>query len=209
MSDSGNVGLGQVAPETLELRARPQPVTRVNRKVLIGGAAVGLILISGLVLIALKPPTLRVANPQELINVEHKPVTDGLSKLPVSYDSLPAANAPRAPKVPGGIPQLIEPSIVDTLNDPERIEKARLDRMAGQARESQVFFRLQLKQPPSRDAASASEAHSDVNAQPVSMAAAANPAPNTAVGAAQRPRALDPENPTPIGTDPTEPTRKL
>ena len=26
------------APETLELRARPQPVTRINRKVLIGGA---------------------------------------------------------------------------------------------------------------------------------------------------------------------------
>lgn len=41
----------QVAPETLELRARPQPVTRINRKVLIGGAAVFLMLISGIVLV--------------------------------------------------------------------------------------------------------------------------------------------------------------
>ena len=27
---------GKVTPETLDLRARPQPVTRINRKVLIG-----------------------------------------------------------------------------------------------------------------------------------------------------------------------------
>ena len=65
MSDTGNTSPGQVAPETLELRARPEPVTRVNRKVLIGGAAVGLILISGLILVALKPPTFRGASPQE------------------------------------------------------------------------------------------------------------------------------------------------
>ena len=44
----------------LELRARPQPVTRINRKVLIGGAAVLLVLISGIVLVALKPPSLRI-----------------------------------------------------------------------------------------------------------------------------------------------------
>jgi len=33
-------GDGKVAPETLTLRARPQPVTRINRRVLIGMAAV-------------------------------------------------------------------------------------------------------------------------------------------------------------------------
>jgi type IV secretory pathway VirB10-like protein len=63
----------KVAPETLELRARPQPVTRINRKVLIGGAAVLLFLISAVVLLALKPPSLRIAGPQELFNVDHKP----------------------------------------------------------------------------------------------------------------------------------------
>jgi type IV secretion system protein VirB10 len=36
----------------------------------------------------------------------------------------------------------------DPIAEAERLEKARLARMAGQARESQVFFRLQLKTPP-------------------------------------------------------------
>ncbi len=55
---------------------------------LIGGAAIVLLLISGIVLVALKPPSLRVANPQELFNVEHKPISDGLNKLPSTYDGL-------------------------------------------------------------------------------------------------------------------------
>ncbi|MBS0251353.1 MAG: TrbI/VirB10 family protein [Proteobacteria bacterium] len=209
MSDAGNAGPGQVAPETLELRARPEPVTRVNRKVLIGGAAVGLILILGLVLVALKPPTFRVANPQELVNVEHKPVTDGLAKLPVSYDSLPAEKADRAPKLAAGVPQLTDPSVIDTLNDPQRMEKARLDRMAGQARESQVFFRLQLKSPPSPQAVTPNGARSELDAQPVSTAAAGNSAPNAALRAAERARDLNAGAFQPIGTDATEATRKL
>ena len=36
----------KVAPETLELRARPQPVTRINRRVVIGAVAVLLCFIS-------------------------------------------------------------------------------------------------------------------------------------------------------------------
>ena len=94
------------APEALELRARPQPVTRINRKVLIGGAAVLLLLISGIVLVALKPPSLRIGSPQELFNVDHKPITDGLSKLPATYDGvrpdkkIDAGKAPE-PVVPG------------------------------------------------------------------------------------------------------------
>jgi hypothetical protein len=37
-ADSGEPpkGTANVAPETLDLRARPQPVTRINRKVVIG-----------------------------------------------------------------------------------------------------------------------------------------------------------------------------
>ena len=39
-------------------------------------------------LVALKPPSLRIASPQELFNVDHKPITDGLSKLPATYDGV-------------------------------------------------------------------------------------------------------------------------
>jgi type IV secretion system protein VirB10 len=139
------------APETLGLRARPQPVTRINRKVVIGAAAVLLCLISFIVLLALKPPSLRVAGPQELFNVEHKPVTDALSKLPASYDGVKAekkvdaGKPPPAPPLP--VPVLKAPA-ADSLTDAERMELARLARMAGQAKESGVFFRLQLKPAP-------------------------------------------------------------
>ena len=85
----------KVEPETLELRTPPRPVTRINRKVLIGAAAVVLLLIAGLVLVALRAPSLRVAAPNELFNVEHKPIADALSKLPATYDGVqPDKKAP-------------------------------------------------------------------------------------------------------------------
>jgi hypothetical protein len=78
----------KVEPDTLELRAQPRPVTRINRKVLIGAAAVVLLVIAGLVLVALRAPSLRVAAPNELFNVDHKPIADALSKLPATYDGI-------------------------------------------------------------------------------------------------------------------------
>lgn len=141
---------GKVAPEQVELRARPQPVTRINRKVLIGGAAIVLLFISGIVLVALKPPSLRITSPTELFNVEHKPITDALSKLPATYDGVKPDKKPEAKSptiLAPGIVQLKEPTN-DLIDEAERLEKARLARMAGQAREAQVFFRLQLKTPP-------------------------------------------------------------
>src|SRR5687767_129862 len=104
---------GKVAPEQLELRARPQPVTRINRKVLIGGAAVVLLFISGIVLVALKPPSLSIGGPTELFNVEHKPITDALSKLPATYDGLKRDTKPEAKgptTIAPGIVQLKEPT---------------------------------------------------------------------------------------------------
>jgi len=135
-------GDGKVAPEALALRARPQPVTRINRRILIGIAAVMLFFLSGLVLVALKPPSLRLGEQPELFGVEHKPVTEALAKLPASYegvrtakqdDELPAkllASVPRGPLALNGD------------DDGDTAEKARGSRLAGQARESPVFFRL-------------------------------------------------------------------
>jgi type IV secretion system protein VirB10 len=141
----------KMAPEMLELRARPQPVTRINRKVVIGAAAVLLCLISFIVLLALKPPSLRVAGPQELFNVEHKPVTDALSKLSATYDGVRPDKKADAGKQPPTPPTLVVPplkDLKDPLTDAERMEIARLARLAGQAKESGVFFRLQLKPAP-------------------------------------------------------------
>ena len=95
-------------PEGLALRGRQAPVTRINRKVLIGGAAVLLLLISLVVLAALRPPSLRIGGSQELYNVEHKPITEALTKLPATYDGVPPA-PPAGPVVAHhdpGVPHL-------------------------------------------------------------------------------------------------------
>jgi type IV secretion system protein VirB10 len=146
----------KVDAETLELRAQPRPVTRINRKVLIGAAAVVLLVIAGLVLVALRAPSLRVAAPNELFNVEHKPIADALSKLPASYDGVQtdkklALAKESASGSPKGGPLTHQPG--DAVDEADRAEKARLARLAVQARESQVFFRLQLKAPPKESAA--------------------------------------------------------
>ena len=142
---------GNVAQEPLQLRARPRPVTRINRKVLIGVSAMVLLVISGLVLVALRAPTLRVAAPQELFNVDYKPISDGLAKLPATYDGVQPdaklAKDARAPTLLVGAPSLMVPANQQD-DDAERADKTRLARMAGQARESPVFFRISGKGPP-------------------------------------------------------------
>ncbi len=201
---------GKVAPEQLELRARPQPVTRINRKVLIGGAAIVLLFISGIVLVALKPPSLRIANPQELFNVDHKRITDALSKLPATYDGVRPDKKADAGKAPTAlapdVPRLTEPS-GDPATEAERVEKARLARMAGQARESQVFFRLQLKAAP-REAVAA-EARPDPIPRPSPKMAEGDLTAISALRAAERARALAYGDTDLLANDTTEQTRKL
>lgn len=193
----------KVAPETLELRARPQPVTRINRKVVFGGAAVVLLLVSFLVLVALQPPKLQVGAPRELINVENKPITENLARLPATYDGVRTERPPEPVRLPSGIPQLTEGD-GDPINQAEQMERARLARMAGQARESQVFFRLQLKAPPQENV---------VRAEPISQsrspATAGDSAALTALRTADQPRALAAGGLEPSGTDATESLRKL
>jgi type IV secretion system protein TrbI len=205
----------QASPDPLRLRARPQPVTRIDRRIVIGGAALLLVLISMIVLLALKPPSLHVAGPQELFNVDYKPVTDALSKLPASYDGVQPdkkADAGRQPSPPPvlspGVPSLKVPA-ADPLTDAERIEIERLARMAGQARESGVFFRLQLKAPPAE--AARKEAPADPAPKEAPVTADGGLATVTALRAADRALALAGGDADPIGTaiSTADQTRKL
>jgi len=200
----------KVGPEALELRARPQPVTRINRNVLIGGAAMLLLIISGIVLVALKPPSLRIASPQELFNVDHKPITDGLSKLPSTYDGVQADKKIDAGKSPAaltpGVRQLTEPAS-DPVAEAERVEKARLARMAGQARESQVFFRLQLKAQPREPVAA--EARPEPISRPNPIAGEGDVTFLSVLRAAERARALTAGDVDVLANDVSDQTRKL
>ena len=72
--------------DALKLRARPRPVTRINRKVLMVGAGLGVLGLFAAASIALDPP--KAADPadrQELYNTATKRAPDGLAELPSSY----------------------------------------------------------------------------------------------------------------------------
>jgi type IV secretory pathway VirB10-like protein len=197
--EAPTAGDGKVAPETLELRARPQPVTRINRRVLIGLAAVVLFVLSALVLVALKPPSLRLSERPELFNVEHKPVSDALAKLPASYDGVGQARPAEEPKLPPGVPRLALSLAAD--EDGDGGDRGRLARMLGQARESPVFFRL---------LAAPHKASSEISTPEVAPRAVARPRDSALnpglVAESAAPSAGEPD---PRSAPATEPARKL
>ncbi|MGE3871369.1 MAG: TrbI/VirB10 family protein [Parvibaculaceae bacterium] len=141
-------------PEDLELRAKPRPITRVNRKVLIGGTAIVCLALFGAVLFALDPPDWRSARkPEELYNTDRKPTAEGLSKLPQSYEDVPQLGPP----LPGDLGDAMhkaevgkgaelpinqQPFRPDPEADLERADRIRLSRLAQQGRESKLFFQV-------------------------------------------------------------------
>jgi type IV secretion system protein TrbI len=139
-------------PDDIELRVRPRPVRRINRKVLLGGTALLSLVLFGAVLVALDPPDFRGGQQvQELYNTDRKPVADGLAELPSSYDAIPKLGPP----LPGDIGDALHK--VDTNAPPElpigdkpfqpdpeadiaRADRIRLARLAQQGRESKLFY---------------------------------------------------------------------
>ncbi len=143
------------APETpreaepLELRAKPRPVTRFNRKVLIGLAAFVCVVIFAATMIALQPLKLRGAGQgEELINTERKAKAEGLDALPRSYGDL------KPPELGPPLPGDIGPPVVrlekelgvdqgaTSESDSERAERLRQAQQAQKAREATVFFQI-------------------------------------------------------------------
>ena len=164
----------KVAPETLALRAPPPRVGRISRTVLIGSATIGLAVLSGIVLFALDPPSLRVAAPTELVTVTQKSISDGLSRLPATYDGLRTAPPLREPKPIAKLQRHTTDLGLDGVTE----EMSRIARMASQARESPVLFRLQ---PIASIRASAPRnAPSDVAQSQATRPAAEVPSPMTA-----------------------------
>lgn len=91
----------KVAPERLELRAQPRPVTRLSRRALIALGSGSSLVIGGLAIWALSTSHNGGKSPEELYSTERKPVAEGLNNLPRDYASVPAA--------PQAVPQLGPP----------------------------------------------------------------------------------------------------
>ena len=150
----------KIAPDSLDLHAKPKPVTRLNRKALIGMTGTGIALIFAATFYALQPPA--PANPgggaQELYNTRNTERPAQLSELPESYSGYapPVLGAPLPGELGGAIleaerragldplpaPQTELPFKTDHLTDAERAERIRLAQRAQQGRESAVSFQL-------------------------------------------------------------------
>jgi type IV secretory pathway VirB10-like protein len=89
--------------QILRLGAERPKVTRLSRKILAGGTALALLLISGAVLWALRSNRPHNPAPDELYSTDHHNVADGLTTLPQDYAGI-ATDIPKlGPPLPGDL----------------------------------------------------------------------------------------------------------
>jgi len=136
-------------PESLVLRARPRPVARFKRNVVVGVVAIASLAIFAACWIALKAaPGIAPQTGQELYHVDNKPEASGLASLPSRYDQVkpPKLGPPLAgdlgpaelqARTGAGVPVSGTP----TENDTARAEEMHQAQLARQANEGSVFFR--------------------------------------------------------------------
>ncbi len=140
----------KVAPETLVLRAKPAPIARISKKMLYGAAFLGLLVLASLVIVALQPPKFGSVSPSELYSTGRNATPEGLNNLPTTYDGV--GRRKQAPPAAMTGPTAAEPMGTEPVVDRDAAERTRLARLETQARESGLFFRLQLKAPSRQDA---------------------------------------------------------
>jgi len=136
--------------EPMRLRAERPRVTRLSRKVLAGGAAVGLAAISAAVLWALQSNRPHSTTPAELYSTDHHDVADGLTSLPRDYAGVPRQAPPLGPPLPGDLGRPIlnssNPSAAAVAaNDPGQQQ---LGQEAEAARLSRLFASTSIRELP-------------------------------------------------------------
>ena len=141
------------APESLELRAQPRPVTRLNPRmlaVLAGGLASAVL---GAMLWSLQPQQRRDgAEQRELYNVDRVTRSEGLEQLPADYSQVPPPVAPEVPQLGPPLPGDLGGPILRAEQaqgydyrhagpDPAEAERLAGLKEAEEAALSSVFFR--------------------------------------------------------------------
>jgi type IV secretion system protein VirB10 len=134
-------------PERFELRGRPRPVTRINRRLVFAIVIVAVSVVAALFVFALRQTRWSTREASELLNTETKPYAPGLDTLPKRYDAVQPPALPEAPPIKG--PQLPSLSLPDQAASAENQEGARLSR---QARSAGVFFQLRATASPAKTA---------------------------------------------------------
>ena len=106
--------MSSTAPD-LTIRARPRAVRRFSRKALMGGGLVLGVIMFGALAYALQSPNYDDERADELYNVTHKPMADGLELLPKSYAEL-------KPKLGPPLPGDLGAAYLDRVDTVEEIE---------------------------------------------------------------------------------------
>jgi type IV secretion system protein TrbI len=141
--NAGPVSQGPSSPEkgtqALRLGAERPRITRLSRKVLAGGTALALLLVSGAVLWALRSNQPHNPSPDELYSTDHHNVADGLTTLPRDY----AGIARDVPQIGQPLPSGLARPIVSTEGQSAPIgldaEQQRANQETEAARTSKVF----------------------------------------------------------------------
>ena len=124
---------------SLRLHADRPKITRLSRKVLAGGSALALLLVSGAVLWALRSNHPHNPAPDELYSTDHHNVADGLSTLPQDYAGIPHLVPRLGPPSPADFGRPIVTA--DDQSAPVAIdaEQQRVSQETEAARTSKVF----------------------------------------------------------------------
>ncbi|WP_342709620.1 TrbI/VirB10 family protein [Bradyrhizobium sp. B124] len=160
-NDARRVRPPEEIAETLRLRpGRPQ-VVRLSRKVLAGGSALVLVLISGAVFWALQQKRASTPAVEELYATDHHNVADQLTTLPKDYSEIPKGVPRLGPPLPGDLGRPIVAAQGSTTSSPLGVdaEQQRVTQESEAARTSKVFASTNVR--TSAAVTSASEAPSN------------------------------------------------
>jgi type IV secretion system protein VirB10 len=149
MSEEGEEGVAQASevqkapPETLTLRAKPRPVVKFRRGVVIGAAAVGALALAGFGWMALGSKAVHLSKPVEDPSVEDRASSrDAVAALPKDY------TAPKlGPPLPGDLGRAvvdqqrrdrveIQPQANPAATPAEQAAEAERQRLAAQAHQA-------------------------------------------------------------------------
>jgi type IV secretory pathway VirB10-like protein len=166
--NAGPVSRGPSSPEkgtqALRLGVERPRITRLSRKVLAGGTALALLLVSGAVLWALRSNQPHNPSPDELYSTDHHTIADGLTTLPRDYAGIAREVSQNGQLLQGGQAH----PIVSTEGQSAPIgldaERQRANQETEAARTSKVFastmapvVQPQSKETPANAASSSDE----------------------------------------------------
>ena len=165
--NAGPVSRGPSWPDrgtqALRLAAERPRITRLSRKVLAGGTALALLLISGAVLWALRSSQPHHPSPDELYSTDHHTVADGLTTLPKDYAGITRDVPQIGQPLPGGLAHPIVPTEGQSAPIGLDTEQQRANQETEAARTSKVFAptTAPVAQPQSKEASTNATSSSD------------------------------------------------